>query len=429
MSIKKILLKNLSPADLKKLKSIYYFRYTFNQYKKKFDERAVMTRYSGRYIINREFKTFDLVMYDSVFPNPISGFRTAEFNALLKTFKKSKLIVNPLDYPHLNGQPEDHAKDLKKLKKTHPISYKKTFRGFAAEIKNAKFFYCIFLNNIYDCLPALEKNKIKFAFTLYPGGGFDVENEVQLMKLQKVLNSEFFQGVIVNQQFTYDFIVNNFNCPPEKILYKFGCIIPQNSIASERTRKFEQKLTLNICFCAARYTKIGEDKGYDLFVDAAKKLINKGHPVKFSVIGGFNRDTIDIEGFNEYFTFHGFKKYDDLQEIFLSQDIIVSPNRPFILDKGSFDGFPLAAVVEAVLNGTVPILTDELRQNNIFSKDEVIIIHPNSDEITEQIEKLLNNPELLNSISKKAQKKFREIYTTENQLNDRIEFLKKLIYD
>lgn len=113
----------------------------------------------------------------------------------------------------------------------------------------------------------------------------------------------------------------------------------------------------------------------------------------------------------------------------MEQDIILSPNRPFILNIGSFDGFPLGAVVEAAFNGAVPIVTDELKQNTVFSNDEIIIVKPDAEEIVEKIEELINNPELLNLISRNAQRKFREIYSESYQLDKRIDFIKKHVYD
>jgi len=424
MTIKRFFISILPASSIPKLKSIYYFRYTLNKYLKINYERLM-----PRQIYNREIKRFDLLIYDTAFPNSVSGFRFAEFNALLKAFDNVKVIVDPTDYPQFNQKKETHKTDIINLKKTHPISYKKTFAGTVQDIKNAKLFYCIFLNNMYDSLPYVEKNKINFVFTLYPGGGFDTKDETALKKLKAVLSSEYFKGVIVTQQFTQDFIVNEYNCPEDKILNIFGCLVPQYSINTIRLRRFNNSMTLQVCFCAAKYTVIGADKGYDIFIETAKILALKGHNIHFNIVGGFDSKVISVEGFDEFFTFHGLKKFEELKPIFLEQDIILSPNRPFILNIGSFDGFPLGAVVEAALNGAAPIVTDELKQNTVFSDDEVIIVRPDAEEIASKIEHLIDNPELLNLISKNAQKKFGEIYCDTYQLDKRIDFIKKHLYD
>ncbi|WPO83081.1 glycosyltransferase family 4 protein [Chryseobacterium sp. JJR-5R] len=424
MTIKRLLISILPASSISKLKPVYHFRYTLNKHFKTIDYE----RLKPRHIYNREIKYFDLLIYDTAFPNTISGFRFAEFNALLKAFDNVKVIVDPTDYPQPEAK-EAHKRDIIILKKTHPISYRKTFAGSVHDIKNTKLFYCIFLNNMYKSLPYVEKNKINFVFTLYPGGGFDTKDEVALKKLKAVLSSEYFKGVIVTQQFTEDFIVKEYNCPKDKILNIFGCLVPQNSINTVRLRRFNKSMTLQVCFCAAKYTAIGADKGYDIFIETAKILASKGHNIHFNVVGGFDSKVISIEGFEEFFTFHGLQKFEELKPIFLEQDIILSPNRPFILSIGSFDGFPLGTVVEAALNGAVPVVTDELKQNIVFGEDEAIIVRPDAEEIAAKIERLIDNPELLNLISEKAQKRFGEIYCDAYQLDKRIDFIKKHLYD
>lgn len=425
MIIKNLLISILPVSLVSKLKSVYYFKYTFNKY----TQRINYDRLVPRHIYNREIKSFDLLIYDTAFPNPVSGFRFAEFNALLQAFKNVKIIVNPTDYPQINQRSKIHKADISSLKTTHYTCYQKTFAGTIQDIKNTKLFYCIFLNNMYDSLPYIEHKKINFIFTLYPGGGFDTKDEMALKKLKAVLSSEYFKGVIVTQQFTQDFIVNKYNCPVDKILHIFGCLVPQNSINSARLRRFNNSMTLNVCFCAAKYTEIGADKGYDIFIEVAKILISNSHNIHFNIVGNYDSTVIDIEGFEKFFTFYGLKKYEELQPIFLEQDIILSPNRPFILNKGSFDGFPLGTVVEAVFNGAVPIVTDQLKQNTVFKEDEVIIVKPDAKEIVLKIEELISNPKLLNLTSEKAQKRFREIYSNDYQLYKRIDFIKKHVYD
>jgi len=73
-------------------------------------------------------------------------------------------------------------------------------------------------------LPALEKNKIPFVFTLYPGGGFGFEEESSDAKLKKVLSSKYFKKVIVTQRATYEYLVRKNFCSKEKISFIFGLL-------------------------------------------------------------------------------------------------------------------------------------------------------------------------------------------------------------
>jgi len=87
-----------------------------------------------------------------------------------------------------------------------------------------------FLTNIYENLVWLEKYKIPFVFTLYPGGGFQIEDFTSDYKLQKVLDSPQFRKVIVNQLFTKEYLISKKFCSADKIEFIFGCVVPQHSL-------------------------------------------------------------------------------------------------------------------------------------------------------------------------------------------------------
>lgn len=376
------------------------------------------------------FKKKDIVIYDTIYPNPISGFRLEEFTAYLEYYDNSCLYVNPTDYIVINQNIDKHEIDLNEFKsKNKTIDYKiQTIKKLS--FPKSKLFYCVFLNNIYKCLPHIHKNKINFLFTLYPGGGFDIKNEDSKRKIKEVISSEFFKGVIVTQNFTKQFLIEEMKCQPEKIFFIFGGIVPQYSISSNRERKIESKSeTINICFAAAKYMKGGQDKGFDIFIDTALELIRKNYNVHFHVIGGFNESDVDLKNTEDKFTFHGYKDYSSLKNIFLEQDIILSPNRPFVLNEGAFDGFPLGTVVEAALNGVVPIVTDELNQNSVFNKEEIIIAKPTTESFVNEVEILINDLNKLHLLSKKTQQKFREVYLNNHQLTQRINIINRFIND
>ena len=115
-----------------------------------------------------------LVIIDDVFPNSLSSFRNVEFNEYISKrsdiliiniskipiyFEKSNNSEKNIYYFQTNFADENYEKINKIVKK-----YKKTVSSI------------VFLNNVYGCdgkvLSFLEKNDIKFIFTLYPGGGF-----------------------------------------------------------------------------------------------------------------------------------------------------------------------------------------------------------------------------------------------------------------
>ena len=376
------------------------------------------------------FNKVDLLIYDDIFPHPVSGFRYEEFNILLSTIKKSKIIVEPLAYPLVKTDIALHKEHVKSIIcKFAEFKKKIIFKKTAINI-NTKLFYCVFLNNIYSNLYWLEKYKIPFIFTLYPGGGFEVENEISNQKLNKVLFSSQFRKVIVTQLFTKNYLLKNKLCSEDKVEYIFGGVVPQISLEKDVTNKkyYPHKETFDIVFCAAKYMSKGVDKGYDVFVELATRLIKDFDFLRFHVIGGFDENDIDVSLLGDKVKFYGYQKYEDLASIYFNMDIILSPNKPFLLGKGAFDGFPLGTVIEAVFNGVIPVITDNLNQNTEFEDDnEIVIINNEINLIEKKIIDLIKEPEKLVSISKKSRTKFLEIYSNEYQMKPRIKLLKEEI--
>lgn len=392
------------------------------------------------YFINYFFNKFypyiglkqnDLIIYDNIYPHPISGFRHEEFSCLLLEFKRAKIVINPTAYSFLNTPKLEHKYHIKDLIKKNNSFKKKIFIGKGFINVNSKLFYCVFLNNIINNIDWLEKFNIPFIFTLYPGGGFQVNNDVIDLKLKRIFESPMFRKVIVNQNFTKNYLLNQGLCENNHIELIFGVVTPQDSISNKNEKKeryLNKKRTLDICFCAAKYSPQGEDKGYDIFIELAKQLSKKYDFIRFHVIGGFSENDIDISSINEIITFYGYQKFENLKKIFKNIDIIISPNRSFVLGKGAFDGFPLGTVVEAVLNGVVALVSDELEENIIFEHNkELIIIKPNVEAITKEIIGLIENPDKLNLISCKGRERFSQIYSNNNQMKLRIDLIRKEI--
>ena len=105
----------------------------------------------------------------------------------------------------------------------------------------------------------------------------------------------------------------------------------------------------------------------------------------------------------------------------------MSPNVPFMLSKGAFDGFPLGTVIEAALNGVVVLVTDELKQNSVFCDGEdLIIIQNDVNSIAVEIRSLINSPQRLKDIADAGRKKFMEVYANDKQLSPRVDILKNM---
>ncbi|BFM42284.1 glycosyltransferase [Flavobacterium sp. CFS9] len=373
----------------------------------------------------------DVLIFDDIFPHPASGFRLEEFRHVFENFEKSKVIVEPTAYRIVGTPVENHQNHINEFEEQYKsLKNKIKLRKGFVNI-NSKLFYCVFINNIFRNLSWLEKHKIPFVFTLYPGGGFQLNEIPSDDKLKKVFLSPMFRKVIVTQKITHAYLLDKKLCDPEKIEFIFGGVVPQVSLKKDLKEKknyLDNKTTFDICFCAAKYMSKGEDKGYDVFIEFAMEIANKYDFIKFHVVGGFTEEDIDIAPIKDKISFYGYQNFESLGAIYKNMDILISPNKAFILGKGAFDGFPLGTVVEAALNGVVVLITDELKQNNAFVPDiDLILIESKKESIIKQVIKLIENPERLYAISNNGRSKFENVYSNEIQMSPRIALLQNEI--
>lgn len=372
-----------------------------------------------------------LVIIDDVFPNSLSSFRNVEFNEYISK-RSDILIINiskiPIDFEKSNNSEkniyyfqtnfadENYEKINKIVKK-----YKKTVSSI------------VFLNNVYGCdgkvLSFLEKNDIKLIFTLYPGGGFFFNDETKI-KLNKIFSSKVFYKVIVTQQKVKDYILQNTSIKEDEIEYIYGVPVSNDllNINAKKHRHYgiNGKINFNVCFVAYKYSEKGKDKGYDTFIEVAKKLRAKHNDIYFHVVGNFDENDIDVSELDERIAFYGTHDTKWFISFYKDKDIIISPTRANILKSGAFDGFPTGCTTEAMLNEVAAIVTDPLKLNVNYIDGEDIIIVNDVNDIIKKVEELKSNPKKLYKIAQNGYKKANVIYSYEKQIIKRIELLKEL---
>ena len=373
-----------------------------------------------------------LVIIDDVFPNLLSSFRNVEFNEYISKYSDI-LIIN------VSKISIDFEKKINNSEKN--IYYFQT--NFADEnyekiskiIKDYNNVVCsiVFLNNIYGCegkvLSFLEENDIRFIFTLYPGGGFFFNDETKI-KLNKIFSSKMFFKVIVTQQKVKDYILQNTNIKEDKIEFIYGLPV-SNILLNVNTKDHRHygingKINLNVCFVAYKYSEKGKDKGYDTFIEAAKKLRAKYSDIYFHVVGNFDENDIDVSELDERIAFYGTHDTKWFINFYKDKDIIISPTRANVLKNGAFDGFPTGCTTEAMLNEIAAIVTDPLKLNVNYIDDEDIIIVNDVNDIVKKIEELKANPKKLYKIAQNGYRKANDIYSYKNQISKRIELLGEL---
>ena len=368
----------------------------------------------------------DVTIIDDVFPHPLSAFRMEEFNSYLKEFESLKIYSSGMSV-HVLGD-----KSLNELL----IDFKRMYPEHSGRIErfgpgsriDTRLMYMVFLENTYTNLAKIEELMVPFVFTLYPGGMFGLNNRWSDKMLKVITSSPCFRKVIVTQKITYNYLIEKKFCTPDQIEFIFGVVVPIEQINIDYVKKSNfgiDKNALDIAFVSYKYTEKGIDKGYDLFVDVAKELCKKYDNIRFHVVGGFDENVIDVTELGDRITFYGSRKTKWFDEFYRDKDIIMSPNIPFILYEGSFDGFPTGACVDAGLRKTAIFCTDELRLNTEFvDKEEIVIIPHNVDEVTEIVEYYYRNPEKLRAIAENGCRKIKWLYSYESQILPRIKILK-----
>ncbi len=372
----------------------------------------------------------DLIILDDTFPHPLSAFRFHEYNSYLRYFPKTKIYTYPLSFPIFKeNRPVEVI--IKKYEEENPQFKDKVKKFSFMRSLQAKLIYTIFLNTAFFYIDTIEKYNIPFVFTLYPGGGFELNDETSNGKLKRIFNSPCFRKVIVTQKITRDYLVNNNFCKPEQIEEIFGIVTSLDLLKRDYHDKRyfgKDKSSLDICFVAFRYTEKGEDKGYDIFIEVAHELAKKYDNINFHVVGSFDEDMIDVTQMKDKITFYGPQVSKWFDEFYTDKDIILSPNIPFKMFKGHFDGFPTGCCTDAGLHKVAVFCTDQLNLNAVYDNEkELVIIPHDTEKIVEIIEKYYHNPKKLEEIAEAGYLKMKEVYSYQKQIASRIKILKELI--
>ena len=372
-------------------------------------------------------KEYDLIIFDDVFPHPLSPFRLTEFNIYTAYFSHLKVYCTATSFSNLG-----ETKPFEQILKTHRLIYKTPLHKI--EYYNhqhpfkARLVYIVFLNNIIQILPTLEKYYIPFVFTLYPGGGFLLNDKECDNNMRKIFLSKCFKHVIVTQKITHDYLIEKELCPKEKITLIFGLVMPTHffepSIETKKKYFPEDKHQFDICFVAHKYMPQGRDKGYDLFIETGKLLCKSYNNIHFHIVGPWSKEDYEVKDIEDKIHFYGSQTSAFFPEFYSKMDIILSPNRPFTLFPGAFDGFPTGSATEASLNGVAMFVTDILSLNVSFKNDEeIIIINDNLQDVVNKIDFYYKQPELLYNLAEKGRKRSWELYNLDTQMKPRIDLL------
>jgi len=398
-------------------------KYLFNNFTKRF---KVLFK---PWLFIKVGKKGELIILDDIIPSLLSPWRTYEFNFLLKRFPNSVVLADLRNFTKYNlGL--SFEKSLEKLVQSHSFFENRVKKINTFNVINHRIAYTIFYMNIVRYFPYFEKNKMNFFFTLYPGGGFLLDNEEVNNTLKKICSSVNFKGIIVNQNFIKNYLVDHSIVKPECIHLIHGIPFQLNldKDLEVNFKDFSQEVT--ILFFANKYKSGSTDKGWLVFQEVVSKLIGIRHEVKFMVIGGYSDSDLDYKDLVKLVEFKGSLEESEYSKILNDNaHILISPNAPN-LSNGAFDGFPLGTCVSAGYYFNALLMTDffeESRSSGWEDGVNFIRISQNADIISLKIKELLDNREKLENISYGANSLIRENYSYENQVLSRIKIFESAL--
>lgn len=374
----------------------------------------------------RKRRRADLIILDNIFPHLLSAFRVAEFNAYLAAYKNAFVYSTGAAFPAI-GETRSFREVCDEYERYYPelsgraVKFDRTIRI------EARLIYFVFLQNAYAFMDTLRHSGTPFVFTLYPGGGFLVDQPQTDETLRRVCSLPNLRKIITTQKLSHQYLIERQFLDPERVEFIYGGVFPSSRLAQAAvTRKFyrQDKQTLDICFVAFKYMARGVDKGYDVFVEVARKLSRAHDDIVFHVVGSFDESDIDVSELQGRIKFYGLKTTDFFPQFYAGMDMILAPNVPFVLIPGAFDGFPTGGCIEAGLCGVAVFCTDVLNQNVAFKEGEEIVIVPrDADEICELINTYYQDYERLVRLARRGQEAFTKIFAIETQLEKRLGIL------
>lgn len=371
----------------------------------------------------------DLLLLDDLFPQQISGFRISEYNSYLRHFPGATVLTTAASFP-LVGERRDYPAVLAEYTARYPDLAGRVQYYAGGALPPARLAYMLFINNADDFLAPLAAAGIPFVFCLYPGGGFVLDGEESDRKLRRVFASPLFRQVICTQPVTRDYLLAKGMVDAARITLIGGVVVPQLPAVPPPKRRYgQEKQVFNVCFVANRYMAGGLDKGYDLFIDTARRLAATYADMQFHVVGSFTADELEVTDLAGRLTFHGTLNTAQFPAFYAEMELILSPNRPFVLSPGSFDGFPTGSCVEAALNGVAMFVADPLRLNPFVDGEELVIVELDASRIAEQIATYYCQPERLYQLARQGEQRLRSYFSSTAQMGPRIALLSALMQE
>ncbi|MEI9413059.1 hypothetical protein [Mesorhizobium salmacidum] len=369
-------------------------------------------------------KFYELLIFDDVLPSSLSPFRTTEYRHFMNSFSSALISLEGWGNWIKGSGFSDELASLQ----FEPAMKSRIFRFQERRDITATIAYVTFLNNAYALLPYFEERGLPFIFQLYPGGGFELDQEETDAKLKAILLSSLCKKVITTQSITRSYIRSDrICCKDDKIVHIFGGVFNSNiqfDFSSDKLTFPDHKQTIDLCFVAHKYGGDLRSKGYDYFVGLARILAPHLPELRFHVVGEYDAGDIPLEDIGDRVVFYGRQPTEFFRWFYPRMDGIVSFNRPFVLTPGAFDGFPTGACLEAGFQGVANFINDPLGLNPEFEDGvDILLIGEDLQASAERILTVLRDKDRLASLGLGAYRAFRRVVDIDRQLATRQEVI------
>lgn len=366
----------------------------------------------------------DLIIFDDVLPSPFSPWRGHEFKCLLENFPNSIVIADQRQ-KNFSGKVSFRKRKFNLGIKYQILSKKLSKHSVFLNI-NSKIFYTLFFGSISYYFEKLEKYKINFVFTLYPGGEWEFYNSHKDKRLIQIVCSRYCKGVLVNQKCTYDYLIDNLALNNHNIKLIHGVTLDFSEFS--QIREYQEFEIIKIVFIGHKYTNNGEDKGLPIFLEVAQQFANKN--VEFYIIGNFDIKNFNVSENILNIKFLGLLAESNLNDFLSKTHIVLSPNSPFKLHKGAYDGFPLGAVGTAGVLGNLILTTDFFNESKFIGfipNEHFVLIQDNEVDVLDKLTYYIYSFEERKKIALSGQKFLKDYYSFENQITPRIDFFNLIL--
>ena len=254
-------------------------------------------------------------------------------------------------------------------------------------------------SSIYFCIDNVKsKKKIGFIHSDYNKIGLDSDIDRKYFK--------YLDNIITVSKECAEVLKKEFPEYKRKINFMYNIISPKLIYDMSKEKIKLDNSNSIILISVGRLTNA---KGYDMAIESCKKLVEKGYDIRWNIIGdGEERTNLEQR-----------IKKNNLEDRFILLGIKENPypyvrNADIYVQTSRFEGKSIAIDEAKILNKPILITNFSTVKDQISNGEDGLIVDMNVDSIVKGLEKLINDTDLRNKLTKNLSK---EQLGTENEIN------------